>query len=76
MDTLRAMSAADHTPDEHHAHQDSPVAASIVGLILVLIFGQAFALLNKGTWETGVIIAAVVLAAWTLVTIWVIDRRD
>jgi len=39
-----------------------------------MIFGQAFALLNKGTWETGVIVAAVILAVWTLVTIWVVDR--
>jgi uncharacterized membrane protein YjjP (DUF1212 family) len=70
------MSGADPTHDEHHAHKDSPVAASVVGLILVLVFGQAFALLNKGTWETAVIIAVVLLAAWTLVTIWVVDRRD
>ncbi len=68
------MSGAEHTHDEHHAHKDSPVAASIVGLIIVMIFGQAFALLNSGTWETAVIIAAVILAVWTLVTIWVVDR--
>ncbi|MFC6236262.1 hypothetical protein [Longivirga aurantiaca] len=68
------MSGAESTHDEHHAHKDSPVAASIVGLVIVMIFGQAFAVLNSGTWETGVIIAAVVLAAWTLVTIWVLDR--
>lgn len=62
------------THDEHHAHSDHPVAASIVGLVIVLIFGQAFALLNKGTWETGVIVAAVILLVWTLVSIWVVDR--
>ena len=64
------------THDEHHAHSDHPVAGSIVGLVIVLIFGQAFAMLNKGTWETGVVIAAAILAVHTLVTIWVIDRRD
>ncbi len=70
------MSGDEHTHDEHHAHKDSPIAASIVGLIIVMLFGQAFALLNKGTWETAVIIAAVILAVHTLVTIWVVDRRD
>lgn len=69
------MSGDEHTHDDH-AHADSPIAASIVGLIIVMIFGQAFALLNNGTWETGVVIAAVILAVHTLVTIWVIDRRD
>lgn len=68
------MSGAENTHDEHHAHKDSPIAASIVGLVIVMIFGQAFAMLNSGTWETAVIIAAVVLAVWTLVTIWVLDR--
>ena len=68
------MSGAENSHDEHHAHDDSPVAASIVGLVIVMIFGQAFAVLNSGTWETGVIIAAVILAAWTLVAIWVVDR--
>jgi hypothetical protein len=68
------MSGAESTHDEHHAHKDSPIAATIVGLIIVMIFGQAFALLNSGTWETAVIIAAVILAVWTLVTIWVVDR--
>ncbi|MGD9957322.1 MAG: hypothetical protein AB7O74_03890 [Candidatus Nanopelagicales bacterium] len=66
--------SAETAHDEHHAHSDHPVAASIVGLVIVMIFGQAFALLNKGTWETGVIVAAVILAVWTLVTLWVIDR--
>ena len=68
------MSGAEQTHDEHHAHKDSPIAASIVGLVIVMIFGQAFAVLNSGTWETAVIIAAVVLAVWTLMTIWVLDR--
>ena len=68
------MSGAENSHDEHHAHKDSPIAASIVGLVIVMIFGQAFAVLNSGTWETAVVIAAVVLAAWTLVTIWVVDR--
>lgn len=68
------MSGAESTHDEHHAHKDSPIAATIVGLIIVMIFGQAFALLNSGTWETGVVIAAVLLAVWTLITIWVTDR--
>ena len=31
------MSGAEHTHDEHHAHKDSPVAASIVGLVIVLM---------------------------------------
>ena len=72
--TLHAMSGAETTHDEHHAHRDSPVAATLVGLIIAMIFGQAFAVLNSGTWEAGVVIAAVVLAVWTLVAIWVIDR--
>ena len=63
------MSGAEHTHDEHHAHKDSPVAASIVGLVIVLIFGQSFALLNSGTWDTALIIAALILACWTPVPI-------
>lgn len=65
---------AEHAHDEHHAHPQSPVAASIVGLLIALFFGWVFATLNGGSWQTGVIVATAILAAHTLVFLWVTDK--
>lgn len=65
---------AEHAHDEHHAQQQSPVAASIVGLLIALFFGWVFAQLNGGSWQTGVTVAVAILAAHTLVFLWVTDK--
>ena len=67
---------AEHAHDEHTAHKQSPVAASIVGLLIAVFFGWAFAQLNDGSWSSGVIVATAILGAHTLWMIWVADNRD
>ena len=67
---------AEHAHDEHTAHKQSPVAASIVGLLIAVFFGWAFAQLNDGSWSAGVIVATAILGAHTLWSIWVTDNRD
>jgi hypothetical protein len=59
--------------DTHDAHGDHPVSASIVGLLLVAVFVALFAAMSTKTFDAMVAIVAVLLAGWTLVSIWALD---
>jgi len=67
---------SEHAHDAHHAHKSSPVAASIVALLIAAIFGVVFALLTGGSISTGVIVAFVLLLVHGLVMIWVTDNKE
>jgi hypothetical protein len=60
--------------DAHEAHRESPVAATIVALLLVAAFSYGFALLNGGEVTQFIYLIGAIIAAWSLYAIWVLDR--
>jgi hypothetical protein len=67
------MTGSTDAHDVHDAHGDHPVSASIVGLLLVAVFVALFAVMDK-SFSSMVAVVAVLLAGWTLVSIWALDR--
>ena len=68
------MTGSTDAHDSHDAHGDHPVSSSIVGLILVAIFTALFAVMSTKTFDSMVATVAILLTAWTLFTIWALDR--
>jgi uncharacterized membrane protein len=60
--------------DEHDTHADHAIAATIVMLVIVGMFTWIFAQLDGGAFSTPVYVIGAMLAAWGLVSLWVLDR--
>ena len=60
--------------DSHESHADHPVSASVVGLALVAVFSALFAAMNAAGFDAMAATVAILLVAWTMFTIWALDR--
>ena len=60
---------------EHHDdHPVHPASGAIVVLVIAAIFGWLFSLIAGG-WVSAVIVAAVLLGAWGLLNVLVLDKE-
>ncbi len=59
----------------HDTHGDHTISASIVALMLVAMFTALFAVMSTKVVDGPVVVIAVLLAGWSLVALWVLDRH-
>jgi hypothetical protein len=60
---------------EHHDdHAVHPASAAITVLVIAALFGFLFSLMGGG-WVTPVIVTALLLAAWGLLSVLVLDKE-
>jgi hypothetical protein len=58
--------------DHHDDHPVHPIAGSIVVVVIAALFGLLFSLI-AGSWTVPVVLIAVILAAWGVLNLLVLD---